>query len=141
MPAASLPTLFAALPAAVQVHLLTALAALALGPVALLVRKASPLHRAAGVAWIALMTLAALSSLFIRDARLPNAGGYTPIHLLTLATAAGLAVGLWAIARRRIATHRRAMWSTYLGGCVVAGSLALLPGRVLGQWLWQLALG
>lgn len=137
----SLPAPLTAASTAVQVHLAAALAALLLGPLALAARKGSPLHRGAGVGWIALMALAALSSLFIRDFRLPNVGGYTPIHLLTLATAAGLGVGLWALARRRITAHRRAMWSTYLGGCVVAGAFTLLPDRLLGRWLWHHALG
>jgi uncharacterized membrane protein len=132
---------FAALSPAIQVHLVAALAALALGPVALLARKGSPAHRGAGLAWVALMALAALSSLFIRDFGLPNVAGYTPIHLLTVATAAGLVAGLWALARRRIRAHRRAMWSTYVGGCLVAGAFALLPERVLGRWLWAQVLG
>lgn len=136
-----MPAITFTLAPAVQVHLAAALAALLLGPLALSARKGSPLHRGAGVAWIALMVIATLSSLFIRDFRLPNVGGYTPIHLLTLATAAGLGTGLWALARRRISAHRRAMWSTYVGGCVIAGAFTLLPNRLLGQWLWHHTLG
>lgn len=86
--------------------------------------------------------LAALSSLFIRDFRLPNLAGYTPIHLLTLATFIGTGAGLYLIVvRRNISAHRQTMLRTYLGGCVLAGAFTLLPGRYLGDLLWHHALG
>lgn len=125
----------------IAIHLSLALAALALGPVALGARKGSRLHRATGYAWVTLMLGAALSSLFIRDFRLPNLAGYTPIHLLALGTFAGIGVALVHIARRKVQAHRQAMWSVYLGGCVAAGVFALLPGRRLGFLLWHQALG
>ncbi|WP_312028306.1 DUF6622 family protein [Aquabacterium sp. J223] len=126
---------------AVAIHLTVALAALVLGPVALSARKGSRLHRTAGYAWVTLMLLAAGSSVFIRDFRLPNIAGYTPIHLLTVLTFAGIARALWAVKHGRIALHKAVMWSTYLGGCVGAGTFALLPGRFLGDLLWNRALG
>jgi uncharacterized membrane protein len=126
---------------AVAVHLGVALAALVLGPVALGARKGSRLHRAAGYTWVALMLLAAGSSVFIRDFRLPNIAGYTPIHGLTVLTFAGIALALWAVKHGRIALHKAVMRSTYLGGCIVAGTFALLPGRFLGDLLWNQALG
>lgn len=122
---------------AIVVHLFLALAALTLGPVALRARKGTRLHRAAGYAWATLMLGAALSSVFIRDFRLPNIWGYTPIHLLTVATFAGVGGGIYFIARRRIAQHRRAMWGAYLGGCIGAGLFALMPSRFLGDLLWH----
>ena len=70
----------------IAVHLTAALAATAIGPVALWARKAGAqrpqLHRAAGYAWVTLMLLTATSAIFIQDYRLPNFGGFTPIHLL-----------------------------------------------------------
>ncbi|WP_247652807.1 DUF2306 domain-containing protein [Ideonella aquatica] len=126
---------------AVQVHLLFASAALLLGPLALRSRKGSPLHRGAGYVWVLCMLAAALSSVFIRDFRLPNIAGFTPIHLLTLLTLAGVSGGLWLAIRKQISAHRQAMWRTYLGGCVVAGLFTLLPGRYLGDLLWHHALG
>lgn len=122
----------------VAVHLVTALGALALGPVALLARKGSRGHRAAGYAWFTLMLGAAISSAFILDRRLPNWGGYTAIHLLTLGTFVGLAVGLRHIVQGRVREHRRVMGITY-GGLVTAGLFAFLPDRLLGGWLQVLA--
>ena len=131
----------ASLSPAILVHLFLAGAALLLGPWALWARKGSRLHRALGYAWVTLMLGAALSSVFIRDFRLPNLLGYTPIHLLTLLTFAGVSAGLYFIARRNIPAHRRWMRSSYIGGCIVAGAFALLPGRDLGDLLWHHALG
>ncbi|MEY4754831.1 MAG: hypothetical protein RJA44_2506 [Pseudomonadota bacterium] len=131
----------ASLPPAVQIHLLLALVALLLGPLALRARKGSVLHRRAGYAWVLLMLGAAASSLWIRDFHLPNLAGYTPIHLLTLLTFSGLAGAIWAVLHGRIALHRQAMRQVYYGGCLGAGLFTLLPGRYLGDLLWHHALG
>lgn len=125
---------------AIVVHTAVAGAALLLGPLALGLPKGSRWHRAAGYAWITMMVAAALSSVFIRDFRLPNLWGYTPIHLLSLATFVGLGVGLWSIAHRQMHRHRRAMRITY-GALLVAGLFTLLPSRMLGHLLWHHALG
>ncbi|MFL6664874.1 MAG: DUF2306 domain-containing protein [Rhizobacter sp.] len=129
------------MPLNILLHVVFAVGALVTGPFALWARKGSPLHRLAGRVWVALMLGAALSSLAIRDFRLPNIAGYTPIHLLTVATLAGLAGGVAYVVRRNIAAHRRLMLRTYIGGCVIAGLFTLLPGRMLGHLLWHSALG
>ena len=130
-----------ALPPAVVVHLVLALGAVALGPLALFARKGSALHRASGYAWVALMLGTALSSAFLRDFRLPNIGGYTPIHLFAVVTFIGIGSALYGVARGRMSLHRRAMAATYFGGCIGAGVFALVPGRMLGNLVWGHALG
>jgi uncharacterized membrane protein len=130
----------AGLSPAIVIHLVLAVAALLLGPFALLARKGSRLHRGFGYAWVTLMLGAAASSVFIRDFGLPNLAGYTPIHILTVVTFFFIARGLWLVARRRIAQHRVTMWAVYLG-CVSAGAFALLPSRFLGDWVWRQTLG
>lgn len=126
---------------AITIHVAMACSALLLGPVALSLKKGTRGHRAAGYAWVTVMLGAALSALFIRDHGMTNIAGYTPIHLLVLATFLGLGRAFYAIAQRRIAVHKKAMWSTYLGACVTAGLFALLPGRLLGQLVWGQWLG
>ena len=124
----------------IAVHMSAALAALAIGPVALWARQgARPrpmLHRAFGYAWVALMVATALTALFIRDRSLPNIGGYTPIHLLILPAVAGLVRAFRKLARRDIAGHRRAMQFVYYVACVVTSLFTLLPQRYLGRLLW-----
>ncbi|MEJ7930900.1 DUF2306 domain-containing protein [Ramlibacter sp. AN1015] len=119
----------------VAIHLSAALAALALGPVALWARRGRTqrpwLHRAAGYAWVTFMLVAAFSALFIREGRLPNVAGFSPIHLLVPLTLASLWGAFRALARRDFVLHRRIMQSLYLGACVVAGAFTLLPGRLL----------
>lgn len=125
----------------IAIHMSAAIAATALGPVALWARRegaARPrLHRAAGYAFVTLMLCAALSACFIRDHSLPNWGGYTPIHLLIPVALLGLGRSFWHLYRGNIAGHRRIMRGVYLGACVVAGLFTLLPGRYLGGLLWR----
>jgi uncharacterized membrane protein len=141
MPTAFPPATLDHLSPAVLIHLFLAIGALVLGPLALRARKGSRLHRATGYAWVTLMLGAALSSVFIRDFRLPNLAGYTPIHILTLVTFVGVISAVVAIARRNVQAHRQAMLRAYVGGCIGAGAFALMPGRYLGSLLWHHTLG
>lgn len=122
-------------------HMACAIAATLTGAIALWARRhASPLpwlHRIAGYGFVLLMLATAISALFIRDFKLPNWAGFTPIHLLIPVTLGGLALSFWHLAHRRIAQHRSVMRKLYLGSCVVAGLFTLLPGRLLGNLLWQ----
>lgn len=123
----------------IAVHMSAAIAATLIGPVALWARRSHTqhplLHRAFGYAWITLMVATAISALFIRDFRLPNLAGYTPIHLLIPVTGFWLVMSFWHLARHNIAGHRRAMQRLYIGACMVAGGFTLLPGRLLGDLL------
>jgi uncharacterized membrane protein len=122
---------------AILVHICFALSALVLGPVALTVQKGSRLHRITGYSWVLLMLGAAISSAFIRDFRLPNLAGYTPVHIVSVGVVVGLVAALIFVVRRNIKAHRRIMWRVYLGGCIGAGAFALLPSRLLGDLVWH----
>lgn len=128
----------------IAIHMSAALAATLIGPVALWARRRGQvrtrLHRAAGYAWVTLMLVAAFSALFIRDFRLPNLAGYTPIHLLVPITLGTLVLAFRFLAQGRIQAHRRAMLGLYVSACLVAGAFTLVPGRYLGnlvlaQWM------
>src|SRR4051812_11170494 len=71
--------LIVAQPMVIKVHLLAALAALALGAAMMLARKGKPFHRIAGWTWVSLMALVAGSSLFITGL---NGDKWSFIHLL-----------------------------------------------------------
>ena len=117
-------------------HVLLALGALALGIFILLLRKGDTRHRTLGWVWVVLMGGAALTSAFIRDFHLPNIAGFTPIHAFTALVAVELPRAVWHVRHGRVQAHRQAMRGLYIGGCVVAGTLAFLPGRFLGSMLW-----
>ncbi len=124
----------------IAVHLSAVGSATVLGPVALWARRAREqrprLHRAFGYAWVTLMLAAAISALFIRDFRLPNINGYTPIHLLIPVVVGLLVLAFWFLARGNIRGHRLTMQGLYIGACLVAGAFTLLPSRYLGKLLW-----
>ena len=130
---------------AIAFHMTASLGALLIGPVALWARKGAQqrpqLHRLAGYAWVMLMAASAISALFIRDYRLPNLWGYSPIHLLVPLTLTGLTMAFVFLARRNVAGHRKAMQNLYWQACVGAGVFTLLPGRFLGQLVWGQWLG
>jgi uncharacterized membrane protein len=124
----------------IAIHMTAALAALVTGPVALWARRSAAqhprLHRAFGYAWVTLMLIAAVSAIFIRDFSIPNIAGYTPVHILVPVTFLGLFGAFWKLAHHDIAGHRFVMRQLYFWACIVAGSLALLPQRYLGQVVW-----
>ena len=122
-------------------HLVTALAALVLGGVVLFRRKGSTSHKALGWSWVVLMACTALASAFIRDYKIPNIAGVTPIHAFTLLTAVMLPRGIWYIRHGNVNGHRKTMRGLYIGACVIAGFFTLLPGRFLGTLLWKQWLG
>jgi uncharacterized membrane protein len=127
----------------IAIHIFVATAATLIGPVALWARKGGlqrpQLHRAFGYAWIAFMLATALTAVFIRDFRLPNVNGYTPIHLLVPFVVLSLFRAFRRLAQHDIAGHRRIMQRLYVSGCLVAGLLTLLPSRQLGRLLASLA--
>ena len=125
----------------IAIHLAAAIGAVVTGPVALWARKGRAqrprLHRAFGYAWVTLMIVTAVSAIFIRDFQLPNVAGYTPIHLFVPVVFIGLFGAFWFLARGNVAGHRKAMQILYVSACLVAGGLALLPQRYLGQLVWS----
>ena len=135
----------------IAVHMTAALAAIAIGPIALWARRGHAqrqphnqrprLHRAAGYAWVTLMLITALSAVFIRDFNLPNIAGYTPIHLLVPVVLGMLFLAFRFLLRGNVRGHRLTMVWLYLSACVGAGSFALLPNRFLGQLVWGQWLG
>lgn len=118
-------------------HLITALSALLLGGLVLARRKGSSSHRVLGWAWVGLMASTTLVSAFIRDYRLPNLFGFTPLHAFTVLVAVVLPLGIWFSRRGNVRGHRKTMRGLYLGACVLAGVFTLLPGRFLGRLLWH----
>jgi uncharacterized membrane protein len=118
-------------PVAIRIHLLTVLPAFAIGTWQIFFSvKGSHLHRVFGFAYLALMTITAGATFFIRSA---GNGHLGPIHLFIPLTLFGVVGALWCARRGDIAGHRRAMLGLYFGGLILAGALTFLPGRLMHQ--------
>ncbi len=135
----------------IAIHMSAALAAIAIGPIALWARRGHAsrqphsqrprLHRAAGYAWVTLMLVTALSAIFIRDFKLPNIAGYTPIHALVPVVLVSLFLAFRQLFRGNVSGHRKTMVVLYVSACLVAGAFTLAPDRLLGRLVWGQWLG
>ncbi len=119
-------------PLVVYVHFIAALAAMAIGAVQLARPKGTAGHRVIGWTWAALMMVVALSSLWI-----PAFLAFTWIHLFTLFVMVTLPLALYRAHRGEVAGHAKGMRGIYVGGLIIAGVFAFMPGRVLGNLLWK----
>jgi uncharacterized membrane protein len=105
---------------------------MAIGAVQLVRPKGTAGHRVIGWTWAALMMVVALSSLWI-----PAFLAFTWIHLFTLFVMVTLPLALYRAHRGEVAGHAKGMRGIYVGGLIVAGVFAFMPGRVLGNLLWK----
>lgn len=118
----------------IEVHVVCAVLAVVLGPVALFRLSRDWVHRWAGRVWVMAMLGVALSSLFIHTIRV--IGPFSPIHILSVVTLVGLAKAIGHLIRREFAAHGRAMRALYLQSLVIAGVFTFLPGRRMNAVLF-----
>lgn len=121
-------------PFKIQLHVYAALAAFAIGTAILFRRKGTGMHKTLGWAWVIAMAITAVSSLFITGI---NGGFYSWIHILSGWTLIALPMGIFAIRRRNVSGHKRAMTGIFVGGLLVAGAFTFLPGRLM----WRVFFG
>jgi len=131
----SLAPLFAA-PLHIQIHAFGAIAAFVLGVVQIAGPKGTSAHKIIGSLWVALMAAVVLSSAFIAN----NIGPSDPlfnrfglIHLLTVLGAYALTQGVVLIRKGRptLKHHAKPFIGFFIGGLIIAGALALAPGRTM----------
>lgn len=118
-------------------HLATVLPAFLLGTFLLLCRKGTPLHRALGRCYLLLMLATGLITLAMPAHVGPQVlGHFGFIHLFSLVTLYCVPAAWLAARRGDVRTHRGNMIGLYVGGLLIAGSFALMPGRLLHSWLF-----
>jgi uncharacterized membrane protein len=120
-------------PLAVQIHAATVIPAFFIGTWQIFFsRKGAPFHRALGYVYLALMTITSIAALFVHQL-MPNGPfyGFSPVHLLVPLTLFGVVGALRGAWTHNIALHRYAMLGVYIGGLLIAGSLAFMPGRIM----------
>jgi uncharacterized membrane protein len=119
----------------IQVHLASVVPAFVMGVWLFVAPKGGRRHRAVGKAYLALMVVAALSSVGLH-AQVGPAVAVGPLrlgllHLLVPLTLRGVWMAFHTIRRGDIQAHKRHMLGLYLGALVVAGVLSFAPGRLL----------
>ncbi len=115
----------------IHLHLGLALLATVLILVILVLPKGRGTHRPLGRAAAAALVLAALSSFWIT-----HSGGYSPIHILSVATFLTVPLAVWQVRRGNVLAHKITMLSN-AGGLVVAGGFAtVMPGRYVAELLF-----
>jgi uncharacterized membrane protein len=124
----TLAPLLAASPV-IQLHAFAAMAAFAIGVVQLSAPKGTLTHRTIGWVWVLLMLAISISAFWIHQIRLW--GPWSPIHLLAIFTLIMLPIAVLHARRHRIAQHRFAMISIFVGALVIAGLFTFVPGRIM----------
>ena len=130
------PLLYA--PYVVQVHAFSAIAAFALGIVQFAAPKGTLPHKTIGLVWIVLMTAITVSSIFIRPALypgLPLTQWFSWIHVFTVITAYGVIHGVLLLLAggAKLKFHSAPFKGIFIGGILIAGGFAFLPGRIMHQ--------
>lgn len=125
---------FLAAPLPVQMHIISAVLALILGPIALYRRRRDRMHKVSGYVWIAAMTVLAVGSFLIPSHFTPI--GIGPLHGFALVTLWSLWAGVKAAIGQDIARHEAILRSLYSNGLIIAGAFTFLPGRTLNQMLF-----
>ena len=130
----SLAPLLAA-PFAVQLHVFTVVPAFLLGTwLIFFSRKGARNHRAVGYVYLTLMTVTAITALFIHQIpAIDIVFGFGPIHIFSFVTLFGVVGALRGAWAHDIKMHRRSMLGVYIGGILIAGTFAFLPGRIMHE--------
>jgi len=122
----------------VYFHLATVLPAFLLGTVLLLKKKGTPCHKALGKVYLVLMAATGLITLAMPAEVGPQIFGHWGLlHSFSFLTLYSVPAAYFAARRGDLRTHRGNMIGLYIGGLPIAGSLALLPGRMLHAWLFR----
>lgn len=116
----------------IQIHLIFALSAFALGAYQLATKKGTTRHKILGRAWVAMMVTICVTSFFIKEV-MPKSlfWGYSPIHLISIYVLVVMSLGIYFAKKGNIAAHKRCMTRTYIGGLLIAGAFTFYPGRLL----------
>ncbi|MEM7728305.1 MAG: DUF2306 domain-containing protein [Pseudomonadota bacterium] len=122
------PEYFTQASLAVQIHVLVAFAALAIGLAMFVKRKGTWMHRYGGRTFLLLMLATATSALFIREM---NAGGLSWIHLFVPLTFFASWETVHYIRKGDVRRHRRAVMGLFFGALLIPGIVSFLPGRTM----------
>lgn len=121
----------------VYLHLATVVPAFLIGTYLLLCRKGTRVHKQLGKIYMLLMLLTASITLLMTAELGPvilNHFGF--IHLFSLLVIYSVPAAFVAARQNDIKLHRNNMIGVYVGGILIAGGFAFVPGRLLHSWLF-----
>ena len=121
-------------PLSVQVHVAGALTALVVGMVIFLLPKGTGFHRLLGWTWVSSMIIVAATSVAMM---VDFGNGVNALHAFTAITVVSLWGGLAGIRRGDVRRHAASMTGLYVGGLIIAGLFAFIPGRIM----WNVVFG
>ncbi len=125
---------FLAAPAYIQVHAVSALLALFIGPIAIYRKRRDFWHKTVGYTWIVVMLTVAISSFWISSFGI--IGSFSPIHLLSIWTVIVVFRAIHFARIGKIVAHSEMLRWLYWGGLWVAFALNFLPGRMSNRILF-----
>lgn len=128
MPIAMNLTIFPDLPPAVQIHIISALFALALGIAMFIRKKGTRSHKLIGRLFVMAMLMTAISAIFIRYI---NDGQFSWIHLFIPLTFFATWEAIYFIRKGNVARHKRAVTGLFFGALLIPGVFSFLPGRIM----------
>jgi uncharacterized membrane protein len=118
-------------------HLATVIPAFLIGTSLLLMRKGTPRHKLLGKIYMPLMLTTAAITLFMPAQVGPRVVGHLGvIHAFSALVFYSVPTAYIQARRGNIAAHKAAMIGLYVGGILIAGSFAFMPGRMLHEWLF-----
>lgn len=120
-------------PTIIQFHVVCALIALFLGPVAIWRKSRDRVHKISGYIWVLGMLGLAITGLMIPAFDMVIIGTFGPIHAFSILALWSIWVGMRAIWRKDIARHEAALKGLYYQGLLIAGLFNFIPGRTINR--------
>ena len=121
------------------IHLATIVPCFMVGLWLLMRRKGTPTHQLLGKVYAVLILFSSAIALAMPadiGPRLLDHFGF--IHLLCVLVLVCIPLAIRAIRGGNARAHGRYMRGVYLGGILIAGTFAFMPGRLLHGWLFWL---
>ena len=119
------------------IHLATVLIAFILGTFLLFQKKGTGMHRLIGKYFMVLMLVTAIIALFMPAQIGPKLlGHFGFIHLFCFLVLYSVPAAYFAVRKGNLVNHQANLIGVYVGGILIAGAFAFMPGRLLHKWLF-----
>lgn len=119
------------------IHLVTVTPCFLIGAWMLLARKGTVWHKRLGRIYaVLILTTAAVTLAMPAEVGPRFLGHFGFIHLFSALVLFSIPMGILRVRQGNVIAHRLHMTGVYVGGILIAGTFALMPGRLLHDWLF-----